>query len=114
MHAEIDTVLGDAAPTIALLKQLPYTLQVIKETLRLYPAAPMFARDAVAPDVIDGVPVPVGARMLLMPYLTHRHPDFWPDALRFDPDRWQPGPGSCAPPVCLLPVCGRAARVHRQ
>ena len=103
MHAEIDTVLGDAAPTIALLKQLPYTLQVIKETLRLYPAAPMFARDAVAPDVIDGVPVPAGARMLLMPYLTHRHPDFWPDALRFDPDRWQPDQEAARHPFAYYP-----------
>lgn len=90
MHAEIDAVLGDDAPTVAHLKQLPYTLGVIKETLRLYPAAPMYARDAVAPDDIDGTHIPVGAQMIVMPYLTHRHPDFWPDPLRFDPDRWQP------------------------
>ncbi|MCW5848498.1 MAG: cytochrome P450 [Anaerolineae bacterium] len=90
LHTEIDTVLRDDAPTLDHLKQLPYTLQVIKETLRLYPAAPMYARDAAAPDIIDGVPVPVGARMIVMPYLTHRHPDFWPDPLRFDPDRWRP------------------------
>ena len=90
MHAEIDAVLGDDAPTVAHLKQLPYTLQVIKETLRLYPAAPMYVRDAVAPDEIDGTHIPVGAQMLVMPYLTHRHPDFWPDPPRFDPDRWQP------------------------
>lgn len=90
VRAEIDAVLGDAAPTLDHLKRLPYTLQVVKETLRLYPAAPMYARDAAAPDTIEGVPVPVGARMIVMPYLTHRHPDFWPDPLRFDPDRWQP------------------------
>src|SRR5690349_4170095 len=49
LYAELDAVLGDAVPTLAHLKQLPYTLQVIKETLRLYPAAPMYARDAAAP-----------------------------------------------------------------
>jgi cytochrome P450 len=90
LHAELDRVLGDEVPTLAHLKQLPYTLQVIKETLRLYPAAPMYARDAAASDTIDGIPVPVGARMVVMPYLTHRHPDFWADPLRFDPDRWEP------------------------
>lgn len=90
LHAELDDVLGDDAPTLAHLKRLPYTLRVIKETLRLYPAAPMYARDVVAPDEIDGVPVPVGAQMILLPYLTHRHPNFWPDPERFDPDRWQP------------------------
>ncbi|WP_110515529.1 cytochrome P450 [Herpetosiphon llansteffanensis] len=90
MQAEIDSVLGDNPPTLELLKQLPYTLQVIKETLRLYPAAPMYARDAVATDEFDGIKVPIGARMTVMPYLTHRHPDFWDDPLRFDPDRWLP------------------------
>jgi cytochrome P450 len=90
MHAEIDAVLGDDTPTVAHLKQLPYTLGVVKETLRLYPAAPMYARDAITSDDIDGIHIPVGAQMIVMPYLTHRHPDFWPDPLRFDPDRWHP------------------------
>jgi cytochrome P450 len=103
MHDEIDTVLADDAPTIAHLKRLPYTLQVIKETLRLYPAAPLYARDAVAPDDIDGVPVPTGARIILMPYLTHRHPDFWSDPLRFDPDRWQPEQEAARHPFAYHP-----------
>ncbi len=103
MRAEIDAVLDDDAPTLAHLKELPYTLQVIKETLRLYPAAPMYARDAVAPDEIDGVVVPVGARMIVMPYLTHRHPDFWPDPLRFDPDRWQPAQEAARHPFAYHP-----------
>jgi cytochrome P450 len=103
LHAEIDAVLGDDAPTIAHLKQLPYTLQVVKETLRLYPAAPMYARDAATPDNIDGVPVPVGARMIVMPYLTHRHPDFWADPLRFDPERWQPAEDAKRHPYAYHP-----------
>lgn len=103
MHVEIDSVLGNDAPTLAHLKQLPYTLQVIKETLRLYPAAPMYARDAVAPDDIDGVPVPVGAQMIVMPYLTHRHPDFWTDPLQFDPDRWQPDQEAARHPYAYHP-----------
>ncbi|HEY1011292.1 MAG TPA: cytochrome P450 [Herpetosiphonaceae bacterium] len=90
LHAEVDAVLGDGPPTIDQLKRMPYTLQVVKETLRLYPAAPMYARDAVARDEIDGVPIPVGAQMTLHPYLTHRHPDFWDNPERFDPDRWLP------------------------
>ena len=90
LHAELDSVLGEAPPTINDLKKLPYTLQVVKEVLRLYPAAPMYARDAVADDQLDGVHVPAGARMLVFPYATHRHPDFWDEPERFDPDRWLP------------------------
>ncbi len=90
LHAELDTVLGDAPPTTEQLKQLPFTLQVIKETLRLYPPAPIYVRDAVADDVLRDTAVPAGSRMMLFPYATHRHPDFWPEPERFDPDRWLP------------------------
>jgi cytochrome P450 len=90
LHREIDGVLGDRQPTVSDLKRMPYTLQVIKETLRLYPAAPIYARDAVQADVIDGKRIDAGAQMILSPFLTHRHPDFWDDPERFDPDRWLP------------------------
>ncbi|MEZ4770998.1 MAG: cytochrome P450 [Caldilineales bacterium] len=90
MVDEINGVLGDRQPTVADLKKLPYTLQVIKETLRLYPAAPIYARDVVADDDVCGVHIPGGARVMPFPYATHRHPDFWPDPERFDPDRWTP------------------------
>lgn len=103
LHAELDSVMGDAPPTLDTLKRLPYTLQVIKETLRLYPAAPMYARDAATADAIDGVTVPKGARMIVMPYLTHRHPKFWPDPLRFDPDRWLPEQEAARHPFAYHP-----------
>lgn len=90
LHAELDAELGDRMPSIEDLHRLPYTLQVIKETLRLFPPAPMYVRDAVGPDVIDGVDIPAGTRMLLVPFATHRHPQFWPDPELFDPGRWTP------------------------
>lgn len=90
LHAELQSQLGDGLPAIEDLHRLPYTLQVIKETLRLYPPAPMYVRDAVAADTIDGVDIPAGARVLLVPFATHRHPQFWPDPEQFDPDRWEP------------------------
>jgi cytochrome P450 len=90
MIDEILPVLGDRTPTVEDLKRLPYTLQVIKETLRLYPAAPIYARDVVADDEMDGVRIPGGVRVIPFPYATHRHPDFWPDPERFDPERWTP------------------------
>lgn len=90
LHQEIDAVLGDREPTLDDLKRMPYALRVIKETLRLYPPAPMYARDAIADDEIDGVHIPAGAPVILMPFCTHRHPDFWPEPERFDPDRWTP------------------------
>lgn len=90
LHEELDTVLGDRYPAMEDLHRLPYTLQVIKEVLRLYPPAPFYARDAVGADTLDGYDVPAGSAVMLSPYYTHRHPDFWENPLQFDPDRWTP------------------------
>lgn len=106
MVEEIRSVLGERLPTVADLNRLPYTLQVIKETLRLYPAAPMYARDVVEDDQIESVHVPGGARMILFPYATHRHPDFWQYPERFDPDRWRTEAEAQRHPYAFHPFAG--------
>lgn len=90
LHEELDRELGDAIPTLDTLKRLPYTLRVIKETIRLYPPAPMYAKDVVDDDVIDGYRIEKGSTIILLPYFTHRHPDFWEEPLRFEPNRHAP------------------------
>lgn len=88
LQAELDGVLGGRLPTVETLRQLPYTLQVVKEVLRLYPAAPFYVRDAVGPDQLGGFEVPAGAAVMVSPYYTHRHASFWERPEVFDPDRW--------------------------
>jgi cytochrome P450 len=88
LHEELDRVLGGRPPTADDLRQLPYALQIVKEVLRLYPAAPFYVRDAVAGDKLAGFDVPAGTAVMLSPYYTHRHPQFWDDPEVFDPDRW--------------------------
>jgi cytochrome P450 len=60
LHEELDAELGDRYPTVEDLHRLPYTLQVIKEVLRLYPPAPFYVRDAVAADSLCGYAIPAG------------------------------------------------------
>ncbi|UKN00267.1 cytochrome P450 [Paracrocinitomix mangrovi] len=90
LHQELDRELGDKIPTLDDLHRLPYTLQVVKEVLRLYPAAPFYVRDAVEDDEYNGYQIKKGTAVMLSPYFTHRHPDFWENPNKFDPDRWTP------------------------
>jgi len=90
LHAELDAVLGGQPPTSALLPRLEYTRRVLDEAMRLYPPVWTFPRQAVDEDELGGYPIPKGSLMFPCQYLTHRHPDFWEDPERFDPDRFLP------------------------
>lgn len=102
LHAELDAVLGDRTPTLDDLHRLPYTLQVIKEVLRLYPPAPFYIRDALGEDRL-GESETRGMPVLLSPYYTHRHPDFWEKPLEFDPGRWTPEKEAAMHPYAYHP-----------
>src|SRR5690606_36388946 len=88
LHEELDRVLVGRTPTADDLRQLPYTLQVVKEVLRLYPSALFYVRDAIGADKLAGFDVPAGVAVMLSPYFTHRHSQFWEDLEVFDPDCW--------------------------
>ncbi|MGA5817413.1 cytochrome P450 [Kitasatospora sp. NPDC094028] len=90
VQEEAEAVLAGRAPTAADLDALPYLTRVMKEAMRLYPAAALVGRRAVAETVIDGYVIPAGAQLVVAPLVTHRNPDHWPDPERFDPDRFLP------------------------
>jgi cytochrome P450 len=87
---ELKTVLNGRIPAFIDLPKLSYTQRVIQEVLRLYPAAYLFAREAVTEDVIDGYPIPPKTLIFITPFITHRDARYWPDPERFDPDRFTP------------------------
>lgn len=89
-RAEVSRVLNGRMPSFADLPKLVYLQQVINEVLRLYPAAYLFAREALVEDVLDGYPIPANTLIFISPFVTHRDPKYWPDPERFDPDRFAP------------------------
>lgn len=89
LHAEVDRVLGGRVPTVADVPQLVYTRMVLDETLRLYPV-PWLERRAAKADQIGGYDIPAGSLIYISPYVTHRHPAFWEDPERYDPERFSP------------------------
>jgi cytochrome P450 len=88
IRAELQSVLNERVPTFADLPQFVYMQQVINEVLRLYPAAYLFAREAIAEDLLDGYSIPVDTMIFISPFVSHRDPKHWPDPERFDPDRF--------------------------
>ncbi|MBF6174945.1 cytochrome P450 [Nocardia blacklockiae] len=89
-RAEVDRVLGGRLPTAADLPNLPYCLQVFKETMRLYSPAPAFLRQAVRDTTIGGCHVRRGTVVFVAPYVMHRSPEWYPRPLVFDPERFAP------------------------
>ncbi|MFI5668546.1 cytochrome P450 [Streptomyces sp. NPDC051704] len=105
-RAEISRVLGDRTPQAADLDRLPYLTQVLKEAMRLYPAAPVIGRSAVAATEVGGLTIPAGADVIVAPWVTHRDPRHWPDPDRFDPDRFTPEAEAGRPRYAWFPFGG--------
>jgi cytochrome P450 len=87
--SEAREVLGDRRATAADAQKLTYTRMVLQETMRLYPPAWLLARAPNEDDELDGYHIPARSRVFVLPWLTHRHPDVWPEPERFDPERFR-------------------------
>ena len=103
LEAEVDAVLGGGPPELADLDRLPYARWVIEESMRLYPPAWGFSRQAIGPDVIGGYPLPAGWLVFVLPYVMHRHPAYWEQPERFDPMRFTPERVAAMPKYVYLP-----------
>jgi cytochrome P450 len=88
MRAELREVLDDRVPTFEDLPALGYTRRVLEESLRLYPPAWIVGRRALGPDRLGDTDIPAGSVVAMSPYIVHRHPAYWDDPERFDPDRF--------------------------
>ena len=107
LQAETQEVLdGGRLPAARDLGASPYTRMVFEESLRMYPPAWILGRRALADDMIGGEPIPAGTVVAISPYLLHRHPGFWEDAERFDPERLLPGRNASRKPFSYLPFGG--------
>jgi cytochrome P450 len=113
-----DRVAAEALEALAggedagLPDRLPLLRMVLEETLRLYPPAPRFDRQAVAADRIGEHEVRPGDIVSIWPWLLHRHEALWerPDAFEPEPfsaerrsgrHRFQYIPFGAGPRLCV-------------
>jgi len=110
VDAEVAAVLGARVPEFDDLAKLPYTLAVIKESMRLYPPIWGLERQTAADDVIGGYPISKGTLILIFPYLVHRNQAIWEDPEAFKPERFLSGtersrfaylPFGAGPRICI-------------
>lgn len=111
-RAEVDAVLAGRVPTADDASALPFLSATLKEAMRLYPpVAAVMTRRLTRDITVAGVKLPARTLVRVTPWLLHRDPRWWPDALAFKPERFLPGgqeiprgayiPFGLGPRVCL-------------
>jgi cytochrome P450 len=85
------------------LSKLRYTRSVIEEVMRLYPPVWVLSRTANQADSIAGYRVAASSEILMFPYITHRHPQWWPEPESFYPERFALENAGARPRFAYLP-----------
>lgn len=92
------------------LAELADTRMILEEAMRLYPPVPFMSREAVGRDRLGEADVVKGTRIIIAPWVLHRHRKLWPDADLFVPERFSPERRAAIPRFAYLPF-GAGARI---
>jgi cytochrome P450 len=106
LEREVRQTPGGRCPSVDDLARLPYARMLVSEVLRLYPPTWVTARALLRDEEIGGRHLPAGDTVLLSPYVTQRHPDFWEDPDRFDPERFTVARSAGRPSFAYFPFGG--------
>jgi cytochrome P450 len=105
-HAELNRVLGGRTATMDDLAQLRYTEMVFAESMRIYPPAWAMGRQSTAPVALGPYRFPAGTYFFFSQYVMQRDPEYFPDPLRFDPERFTPEAKAARPRFAYFPFGG--------
>ena len=101
------SAVGDRPLEAADLGRLKLCERFVKESLRLYPpASGVFVREALEDVDIGGYPIRKGDLVQEFSYIVQRDPRWFPDPLRFDPDRFLPENETGRPQFAYFPFGG--------
>ncbi|XP_048335699.1 cytochrome P450 81Q32-like [Ziziphus jujuba] len=92
-RAELDAQIGQQKLVDESdLSKLPYLQNIISETLRLYPAAPLLVPHCSSQHcTIGGYDIPRDTILLVNAWAIHRDPELWDNPESFKPERFEKG-----------------------
>ncbi|KYN38301.1 Cytochrome P450 4C1 [Trachymyrmex septentrionalis] len=95
VYKELMTIYGTEMPISAPVKyddlqQMHYLDQVIEETMRLFPTTPIIGRRLTDDVKIGNFILPKNTSIIIGLILMNRQEQYWPNPLKFDPDRFLP------------------------
>ena len=109
MAAEVEAVCGARLPEAADFPRLKYVERVFAESMRLYPPAWVVARTATDDYTMrTGEHIPRGAHLIVSQLVVHHDARWWPDPMRFDPERFTPEAKASRPKFAYFPFGGGA------
>lgn len=82
---------------------MPYLEMVLKESMRLLPVTTVVSRQATEKVVLNGYTLPKNSLVLIAPWTLHRCPEYFPNPLGFDPERFHPDRKDKIPKFAYLP-----------
>ncbi|XP_072023569.1 cholesterol 24-hydroxylase-like isoform X2 [Amphiura filiformis] len=90
LQIEIDAVIGDKTYiSYEDINKLEYTMQVLKETLRLWSPVTGMTRQLFCDIDVDGYKIPAGSNVVFQSFLMARMEKYYHNAHDFDPDRFK-------------------------
>lgn len=102
----IDKHLGDHDPTFEDIPNLEYALQVIQETMRLYPAVWFIDREPMENDLINNIFIKKEEDIAVSVHSLHRNAKYWDHPNNFNPDRFARENKKNRVPYSYLPFGG--------
>jgi cytochrome P450 len=113
---DADAQLADEARTLSAIpsedeiSRLAGTRMILEESMRLYPPVPFMSRQAVGRDTLGDAQVVRGTRIIIAPWVLHRHRKLWDAPDDFRPERFAPERRNAIPRFAYLPF-GAGARI---
>uniref|UniRef100_A0A1B0F058 Uncharacterized protein n=1 Tax=Phlebotomus papatasi TaxID=29031 RepID=A0A1B0F058_PHLPP len=111
VYEEIESIFGKNCrePVVEYehFNRLEYLDRALKETLRLFPVVPYFARKVSKDFHLAGHKIPVGVRIMISMITVHHDKEIWgPDAEKFNPDNFLPEKIQTRHPYSYFPFGG--------